>query len=75
MTTLTTEALTADEIVTSSARKQVDAFNSGDWEQMRAWLAPDSATRAWNPAEDRGAREDPRALQGWKTAFPDAPAR
>ena len=34
----TTEALTADELV-KVAREQVDAFNTGDWERMRAGLA------------------------------------
>ena len=41
MTALATETLTTDEIV-ELARKQVDAFNTGNWEQMRAMLASDS---------------------------------
>ena len=41
MTAVQTEALTADELV-EIAREQIDAFNNGDWEQMRALLASDS---------------------------------
>ena len=33
MTAVQTEALTADELV-KIARKQIDAFNNGDWEQL-----------------------------------------
>ena len=42
MTALQTEALTAEELV-KIARKQIDAFNSGDWEQLRGLLASDAS--------------------------------
>jgi hypothetical protein len=32
----------SNEEIVKLARKQVDAFNTGDWEQMRAMLASDS---------------------------------
>ena len=38
MTTLLTEVQTTDKMV-KIAREQVDAFNSGDWERVRAGLA------------------------------------
>ena len=41
MTVLQTEALTAAELVTI-AHKQIDAFNNGDWEQMRGLLTADT---------------------------------
>ena len=41
MTAVATEALTANEMV-KIAREQVDAFNNGDWERMRAGLAADA---------------------------------
>ncbi len=41
MTVMAGEALTTDEMV-KIAREQVDAFNNGDWERMRAKLASDS---------------------------------
>ena len=34
MTALQTDALSTDELV-KIARKQIDAFNNGDWEQAR----------------------------------------
>ena len=49
MTALQTEALTADEMV-KIAREQIDAFNNGDWEQMRALLASDAATTSLEPS-------------------------
>ncbi len=41
MTALQTEVLTTDELV-KIAHKQIDAFNNGDWEQMRGLLASDA---------------------------------
>ena len=49
MTAVLTEALTADEIV-KIAREQVDAFNNGDWERLRAGLASTAATTSWEPS-------------------------
>jgi steroid delta-isomerase-like uncharacterized protein len=72
MTVLQTEALTADELV-EVARKQIDAFNTGDWEQMRGLLASDARYHEF--ATERaieGPEQIIEAFKGWKTAFPDA---
>ena len=72
MTALATEALTTDEIV-KLARKQVDAFNSGDWEQMRALLASDSRyDELGTQRKIEGSEKIVELYKGWKTAFPDA---
>ncbi len=72
MTALQTEALTADELV-KIARKQIDAFNNGDWEQTRALLASDAR---YHELGTERAIEGPEQIielfKGWKTAFPDA---
>jgi steroid delta-isomerase-like uncharacterized protein len=72
MTALQTEALTTEEIV-KIARRQVEAFNSGDWEQVRAGLTSDS--RYHEHGTERKI-EGPEKIVGlfkdWKTAFPDA---
>ena len=72
MTALAPEALTTDEIV-KLARKQVDAFNSGDWEQMRALLASDSRyDELGTQRKIEGSEKIIELFKGWKTAFPDA---
>jgi steroid delta-isomerase-like uncharacterized protein len=72
MTALATEALTMDEIV-KLARKQVDAFNSGDWEQMQALLASDSRyDELGTQRMVEGSQKIVELFKGWKTAFPDA---
>jgi steroid delta-isomerase-like uncharacterized protein len=72
MTALAPEALTADEIV-KLARKQVDAFNSGDWEQMRAMLASDSRyDELGTQRKIEGPEKIVELFKDWKTAFPDA---
>ena len=72
MTVLTPEASTTDEIV-KLARKQIDAFNTGDWEQLRASLAADSL---YNELGTQRKIEGPEKIvelfKAWKTAFPDA---
>ena len=72
MTSLQTEALTADELV-KIARKQIDAFNSGDWEQARELLASDAR---YHELGTERAIEGPEQIielfKGWKAAFPDA---
>ena len=72
MTVLQTEALTADELV-NIARKQIDAFNNGDWEQTRALLA--SNARYHELGTERvveGPEQIIELFKGWKAAFPDA---
>ena len=72
MTALAPEALTTEEIV-RLARKQVDAFNSGDWEQMRALLASDSLyDELGTQRKIEGPEKIVELFKGWKTAFPDA---
>ena len=55
MTALATEALTTDEVV-KLARKQVDVFNTGNWEQMRAMLASDCRYHKLEPSGRSKAR-------------------
>jgi len=72
MTALLTEVQTADKMV-KIAREQVDAFNSGDWERVRAGLASDA--RLDELGTERtvvGQEKIVELLVGWKKAFPDA---
>jgi steroid delta-isomerase-like uncharacterized protein len=72
MTVVQSEALTADELV-KIAHKQIDAFNSADWEQMPGLLTSD--TRYHEFATERsieGLEQLIELFKGWKTAFPDA---
>jgi steroid delta-isomerase-like uncharacterized protein len=72
MTVLQTETLTADELV-NVARDQVDAFNKGDWEQMRALLTPDARYHEFGTERIvEGPDQIIELFKGWKTAFPDA---
>ena len=72
MTALATEALTTDEIV-KLARKQIDAFNTGDWEQLRAMLASDARyDELGTQRKIEGPEMIVELFKGWKTAFPDA---
>jgi steroid delta-isomerase-like uncharacterized protein len=72
MGALVTEALSTDEIV-KLARKQVEAFNSGDWEQMRAMLASDSRyDELGTERKIEGPDKIVELFKGWKSAFPDA---
>ena len=72
MTALTPEALTTEEIV-ELALKQVAAFNSGDWEQLGAGLAPDSRYDEFGTQRKiEGPEKIVELFKGWKTAFPDA---
>lgn len=72
MTALQTEALTADELV-KIARKQIDAFNTGDWEQLRGLLSSDAFYHEFGTERAiEGPEQIIEAFKGWKTAFPDA---
>ena len=72
MTAMATEALTTDEIV-KLARKQIDAFNAGDWEQLRATLASDSRyDELGTQRKIEGPEMIVELFKGWKKAFPDA---
>ena len=72
MPALATEALTTDEIV-KLARKQIDAFNNGDWEQLRASLAVDSLyDELGTQRMIEGPEKIVELFKAWKKAFPDA---
>jgi steroid delta-isomerase-like uncharacterized protein len=72
MTALATEALTTEAIV-ELARKQVAAFNTGDWEQLRAGLASDSRyDELGTQRKIEGSEKIVELFKAWKTAFPDA---
>jgi steroid delta-isomerase-like uncharacterized protein len=72
MTALQTETLTADELV-KIAHKQIDAFNSGGWEQMRELLTSDTRYHEFGTARSiDGLEQLIELFKGWKTAFPDA---
>src|SRR6476660_1048004 len=72
MTTLLTEVQTADKMV-KIAREQVDAFNSGDWERVRAGLASDSHLDEFGTERKiDGPEKIVELFKGWKQAFPDA---
>ena len=72
MTALATEALTAEAMITI-AREQVDAFNTGDWERLRAGLAADARYHELGTQRTvEGPEKIVELFKGWKTAFPDA---
>jgi steroid delta-isomerase-like uncharacterized protein len=72
MTTLLTEVQTTDKMVTI-AREQVDAFNSGDWERVRAGLTSDSRLdELGTERKIDGPEKIVELFKGWKQAFPDA---
>jgi steroid delta-isomerase-like uncharacterized protein len=72
MTTALTEVLTPDKMV-KIAREQVDAFNSGDWEHVRAGLASDSRLdELGTERKIDGPEQIVELFKGWKEAFPDA---
>jgi steroid delta-isomerase-like uncharacterized protein len=72
MTVVQTEALTANELV-EIARRQIDAFNSADWEQMRGLLTSDARYHEFGTERAiDGPEQIIEAFKGWKTAFPDA---
>ena len=72
MTALQTEALTTDELA-KVARDQIDAFNKGDWEKMRALLTSDARYHELGTEREiEGPDQIVELFQGWKTAFPDA---
>jgi steroid delta-isomerase-like uncharacterized protein len=72
MTTVLTEALTADAML-KIARAQVDAFSRGDWEGVRAGLASESRyDELGTERKMEGAEKIVELFKGWKQAFPDA---
>jgi len=72
MTTILTEAVTADALV-KIAREQVAAFSSGDWERLQAGLASDARYEELGTARtSNGPEQIVDLFKGWKQAFPDA---
>ena len=72
MTAMATEVLTTDEIV-KLARKQIDTFNAGDWEQLRETFASDARyDELGTQRKIEGRERIVELFKGWKTAFPDA---
>ena len=72
MTTVLTEVPTADAMV-KIAREQIDAFNTGDWERLRAGLASDSRyDELGTQRKIEGPDKIVELFKGWKQAFPDA---
>jgi len=72
MTSVATEVLTAEEMITI-AREQVDSFNNGDWNRLESRLTADSR---YDELGTQRKVESPEQIvelfKGWKTAFPDA---
>src|SRR6266508_6438980 len=67
-----TEALTVEQMV-KTAREQVDAFNTGDWERVQAGLAADASYHELaTQRKVEGPEKIVELFKGWKTAFPDA---
>jgi steroid delta-isomerase-like uncharacterized protein len=61
------------EDLVAFAREEIEAFNAGDWERLRATYASDSVYE--EPGTQRrlkGSDAILEANQGWKSAFPDA---
>ena len=72
MTAMATEVLTTDEIV-KLARKQIDTFNAGDWEQLQETFASDARyDELGTQRKVEGRERIVELFKGWKTAFPDA---
>jgi steroid delta-isomerase-like uncharacterized protein len=75
MTALQTDVLTADQLV-EIASEQIEAFNNGNWEQLRGLLASDSRYHELGTERKvEGPEQIVELFKGWKTAFPDAVGR
>ena len=63
----------AEQDLIRLARESIDAFNAGDWDRVRAILAPDSIDdEVATGRRSEGADQIIQNSQGWRTAFPDA---
>lgn len=72
MTALLTEVQTAEKMV-KIAREQVDAFNTADWDGVRAALTPGSRLNELGTERKvEGPEQIVELFKGWKQAFPDA---
>lgn len=75
MTAVLTDVLTADAMV-KIAREQVDAFNRGDWESLKAGLTSDAHYDELGTERKIDGRDKIVELfKGWRQAFPDAIGR
>ena len=71
MTAVATEALSAEQLV-KIAREQIDAFNHGDWERLRAGLTADARyDELGTQRKVEGPEKIVELYEGWKRAFPD----
>ena len=63
----------AEQDLIRVARENIEAFNAGDWQRVKATLAPDSVyDEVGTQRRLQGADEIIQAFQGWKQAMPDA---
>lgn len=75
MTTVLADTLTTEAMV-QIAREQVDAFNRGDWESLRAGLASEASyDELGTQRKIQGPEKIIELFKGWKQAFPDAVGR
>jgi steroid delta-isomerase-like uncharacterized protein len=72
VTALATEALTAEAMITT-AREQVDFFNTGDWDGLQALLTADARYHEFGTQRKvEGPAKIIELFKGWKSAMPDA---
>jgi steroid delta-isomerase-like uncharacterized protein len=71
MTAVLTEVEKTEKLV-ELARRQIDAFNNGDWELVRELLASDARYEELGTERTvEGPEKIIELFKGWKTAFPD----
>ena len=62
----------AEQDLIRLARENVEAYSAGDWQRLKAPLAPDVVyDEVGSQRRLRGADQMVQAYQGWKQAFPD----
>ncbi|MBI3977699.1 MAG: ester cyclase [Chloroflexi bacterium] len=63
----------AEQDVIKLAREEVEAFNTGDWQRMKASLAPDAVYHELaTQRRIQGPDQIVQVNQAWRQAFPDA---
>jgi steroid delta-isomerase-like uncharacterized protein len=62
----------SEELI-AQASEQIEAYNAGDWDRLRAALTPDSEYNELGTGRSfKGADDIVAANQGWKEALPDS---
>ena len=56
----------------SVGRELIEAFNTGDWDRLRAVLTPDVDYRETGTGRHATGEEYVQLCQGWREALPDA---